>query len=152
MRRAFLFLSTLVLASTTMLASCSNDVSGPRGPRTELEANRQKWQSRGSRDYTLTMSKLCFCIDVGPFNVTVANDSVVAATRTSDGKPAEHRYLPTVTKLFDFIEQAINEGAVEIRVTYDPDLGYPREVVYDLSTRLADEEVTYTLSNLVKKP
>ena len=95
------------------------------------------------------MTRLCFCGDVGPFAVTILGDSVVAAVRTSDGGPAlVAPYLPTVNKLFDFIQKAIDDHATTIRVTYDADLGYPREIVYDLATNIADEEVTYTVTNV----
>jgi len=38
--------------------------------------------------------------------------------------------------------------AATIRVTYDADLGYPREIVYDFATNIADDELTYTLDSL----
>ena len=51
-------------------------------------------------------------------------------------------------RLFDFIDHGITNHAVVLRVTYDPTLGYPREIVYDGATNIADDEVTYTVSNV----
>lgn len=147
MHRARHLLTSLIVAASALLAACGGDVTGPG--RSDLEINRDKWRDHGYRDYSLTMTRLCFCGEVGPFAVTILGDSVVAAVRTSDGRPSlTTPYLPTVNKLFDFIEKAIDDHAVTIRVTYDAELGYPREIVYDLATNIADEEVTYTLTGV----
>lgn len=144
MHRVRLLLSVAMLMA---VAGCS-DVLGPADDRSELDTNRQTWRASGLTNYTMTMTKLCFCGDVGPFNVIVVNDSVISATRVSDGRPADPRFLPTINKLFDFIETAIADHAVRIDVQYDATRGFPREVIYDRSLNIADEEVTYTLSNV----
>jgi Family of unknown function (DUF6174) len=144
-------LTSLIVASFAAIAACGGDLSGPDRERSELDINRDKWREHGYRDYSVTMTRLCFCGEVGPFAVTVLSDSVVAAVRTSDGAPSlVAAYLPTVNKLFDFIQRAIDEHAVTIRVTYDAQLGYPREIVYDLASNIADEEVTYSLSGVAR--
>src|SRR5262249_39241289 len=112
------------------------------------DANRQKWQARGFRDYSITMRILCFCPETSPLNVTVLGDSVTSATRVSDGKPVDVRQIPTINKLFDFIDRAITEHTVTIHLTYDPELGYPRQIVYDKARDFVDEETTYTVSGV----
>ena len=139
--------SLLSVVALIAAAGCSDAVS-PTKSQSDLAANRDKWRATGFASYTMTMSKLCFCVDVGPFNVVVAKDSVVSATRVADGRAVDPRFLPTINKLFDFIEAAIGEHAVRIDVQYDPARGFPREVIYDRSFNIADEEVTYTLSNV----
>jgi hypothetical protein len=142
-------LTSLIVASFAAVAGCGGDLSGPGRARSELEINRDKWLAHGYRDYSLTMTRFCFCGDIGPFAVTVRSDSVVAAIRTSDGAPSlVTPYLPTVNKLFDFIRQAIDDNTKTITVTYDAELGFPREVVYDLESRPVDGGVTYTLTNV----
>ena len=143
-------LTSLIVASCAAIAACG-DPFGP-GP-SELEINRAKWREHGYRDYSVTMGQFCFCVDVGPFVVTVLGDSVVGAVHVSDGAPARGgTSLPTVNKLFDFIQKAIDDHAATIRVTYDAELGFPRTIVYDFATNLADEEVTYTLDSLKPLP
>jgi hypothetical protein len=142
-------LTSLIVASFAAVTACDRDLSGPDRARSELDVNRDKWREHGYRDYSLTMSRLCFCGDVGPFAVTVVGDSVVAAVRTSDGAPTlVVSYLPTVNKLFDFIQQAIDDNTKTISVTYDAELGFPREIVYDLEGMAYDAGVTYRLSNV----
>ena len=89
-------LASLIVASFLAVAACGGDLSGPDGARSELQINRDKWRAQGLRDYSLTMTRACFCGDVGPFAVTVRGDSVVAAVRISDGAPSlVIAYLPT---------------------------------------------------------
>src|SRR5215510_11907050 len=142
-------LNSLIVASFAAVAACGGDLSGPARGRSELEINRDKWRNQGLHDYSLTMTRMCFCGDVGPFAVTVRNDSVVAAVRTSDGAPSlVTSYLPTVNKLFDFIQKAIEDNTKTITVTYDAELGFPREIVYDLAAQALDGGITYNLSNV----
>src|SRR5262245_52320535 len=142
-------LASLIVASFLAVAACGGDLSGPDGARSELQINRDKWRAQGLRDYSLTMTRMCFCGDVGPFAVIVRGDSVVSAVRTSDGGPSlVISYLPTVNKLFDFIQNAIDDNTKTITVTYDAELGFPREVVYDLAGQALDAGVTYTVTNV----
>jgi hypothetical protein len=143
-------LHSLIAASLAVVAACGD----PVGPgRSDLRINREKWLQHGYRDYSVTMGKFCFCADIGPFDVRVLGDSVVAAVRTSDGAPTlEIKYLPTVNKLFDFIQKAIDDNTKTISVTYDAELGFPREVVYDLAGQAYDAGVTYTLRDLKPLP
>ena len=141
------FVNSLGFVVALVLSGCS-DALGPGNNRSQLDANRQKWQARGFRDYSVTMRILCFCPETSPLNVTVLGDSVMSATRVSDGKPVDARQVPTINKLFDFIDRAITERAVTIDVTYDPELGYPRQIVYDKSLDFVDEEITYTVTNM----
>ena len=57
-------------------------------------------------------------------------------------------WIPTIKKLFDFIEQEITDHAAVLRVTYDPTLGYPTEIVSDPIANAVDDEVTYTVSDV----
>jgi len=140
-------LTSLIVASCAAVAACG-DLFGPG--RSELEINRDKWREHGYRDYSLVMTRGCECLDIGPFAVTVLGDSVVAAVRISDGaSTVVAPHLPTVNKLFDFIQQAIDDRAATLRVTYDAELGYPRKIVYDFSSIMADDEMTFDVSGVV---
>ena len=62
-------------------------------------------------------------------------------------------FLPepmTVEEMFALIQNAIDEKADAITVTYDATLGYPKELWVDYSKMMADEEMSYTYS-VVKK-
>lgn len=138
--------SLFAVAWLVTAAACSDSVSPKNG---ELELNRQKWRANGYRNYTMVMHRVCFCGEVGPYNVIVMNDSVVLATLVSNGNPSDaKRYLPTINKLFDFIDESIRKPVAQIDVTYDATLGYPREINYDGSAGIADDELFYTISDV----
>ena len=139
--------SLLSVAVLIGIAACG-DAVGPDGDPSEVAVNRQKWRTNGFASYTMTLSRVCFCGDVGPWLVVVFNDSVVSATRVADGRAADTRSLPTINKLFDFIDQAIKKPAAKIEAEYDAARGYPREIDYDGSLNIADDELLYTVSNV----
>ena len=131
------------------LGACS--LLGPEdGPRAELESARERWERVGPSAYRTTQTHLCFCgIELrGPVTIRV---TAAGTTRTyvSDGRsvPADRvRFFPTVEELFDEIESALDEGADQVRATYDPTTGAPLDVFIDYSERMADEEQGWTLT------
>jgi hypothetical protein len=136
---------SLLVVALAFAASCS-DATAPT--RSDVVTNREKWAANGYPSYTMTMSRVCFCGEVGPYRVLVVNDSIISATRDADGTAADPRYLPTINELFDFIDTAIAEKAARIDVQYDAALGFPQQVDYDRSLNIADEELFYTVSNV----
>lgn len=141
--RWFLLVGTLALAS-----GCA-DLLSPGSQRSQLDTSRQKWQARGYMQYQFTLNALCFCAINGPVRIEVRNDSIITVTQISNGKALDAKYLPTINKLFDFVDRGIAEHAATLRVTYDPTLGFPTEIVYDGSANVADDEVTYTVQDVV---
>ena len=57
--------------------------------------------------------------------------------------------FPTVDGLFDFLEDAIDRGAEEIEVAFDPDLGLPTTVRVDYRLAAVDEEIGYEVEKLL---
>ena len=109
--------------------------------------------SRTHADYQIS-SAWAFCIvDVTqPVILQVRNNAIVSVTRVSDGGavPAsqwEGTYY-TVDQMFALIADAQAKGADEVRVEYHTDLRYPTTVFIDQSTRLADEERWFEMSDL----
>jgi hypothetical protein len=134
-----------VVASTCSVLDPEDDAQ-----RDELEGARSRWEMVGPAAYRTTQTHVCFCgTEVrGPVVVRV---SAAGTTRTyvSDGRtvPAHlEQFFPTVEGLFDEIEEALEQGADEVRVTYDPTTGAPLDVFIDYSERTADEEQGWTLT------
>ncbi|HTE46011.1 MAG TPA: DUF6174 domain-containing protein [Gemmatimonadaceae bacterium] len=137
----------IVLVLLSSLVGCG-DLVGPGSERSQLDTNRQKWRTMRSDTYHFTINALCFCADGGPVRTEVRGDSIVAMTRVLTGKPVDRTYGLTIEKLFDFIERGIVNHAALLEVTYHPILGYPIKIVYDGAVNIADDEVTYTVSDL----
>lgn len=135
------------VCSVCLVAACG-DLLSPGSERSRLDTNRQKWLAHGYVDYQFTLQAACFCAINGPVRIVVQSDSILTVTQISTGKPLDAKYLPTINKLFDFVEQGIAQGAATLRVTYDPTIGYPTQIDYDGSVNIADDEVTYIASDV----
>jgi hypothetical protein len=146
MNRIRFAVSTVVFA---VLAGCSDSL-GPAKSR--LDENREKWRAQGLTTYVFTLSQACFCAINGPVRVLVANGSVLTATQISTGQPIDTRFVSTIESLFDFIERGIANHSALLQVTYDPALGFPAKIVSDGSQNVADDEVTYEVSDVAAHP
>jgi hypothetical protein len=124
------------------------DGTSPLSQRLELQANRAKWQRAALASYTVVLQESCFCVYTQPVRLYVVNDVIVRALPFSGDTAVSPAFFPTVDRLFAFIDDAIRRHAAVLRVTYDPTLGYPVEIVYDGAVNVADDEVTYRLSDL----
>ena len=115
---------------------------------------RRQWESQRITDYRVQSRLVCFCIREAtePVSLQVRNRRLVSVTRVSDGvavPPSEWalRYF-TIDEIFDLIADARARGAHEVRVTYDPQLGYPTQVFLDMNAGVADDERHFEISGL----
>ena len=121
--------------------------------QTELDLNRQLWESKAINGYHFEHRWICFCIQdfVTPVDVTVDGSEIVEV-RYLDDEP--HRRAPdaaqyyTIPGLFNLIQNAIDTGAYSLEAQYDAEFGYPTEVFIDYVSNIADEERGFSASNL----
>jgi hypothetical protein len=122
----------------------------------ELNLQRALWNSKNISSYDFTLDVSCFC---GPI-VTPALVSVRSGVITSVKDPvtmavvdpAFHDVYRTVNGLFDFLQQGVNFPAHTLEATFDPQLGYPTQIVYDFVLLVADDEGSFRARNLVAIP
>ncbi|WP_193607330.1 DUF6174 domain-containing protein [Nocardioides lijunqiniae] len=107
----------------------------------------------GPEDYTFTLVVSCFCADAGvPMRVTVVDDEVTEAVYTrggrgvTDGGPVPRGRW---TSLDDVIAAANDTDAEKVEVDWPAGQDHPSSVSVDTSTRIADEEVGYAVSDVV---
>ena len=109
-------------------------------------------KSSRAGDYSFVLAPMCFCPReyVQPVRIRVANGVVASVTYVESGKTPEHdgfgRYV-TVDGLFAVIQEGIDRKASRITVSYDPGLGYPKDVSIDYVANMADEEYAFTAAN-----
>ncbi|MGQ0766443.1 MAG: DUF6174 domain-containing protein [Gemmatimonadota bacterium] len=112
---------------------------------------RARWNANGSTDYEYVLRQNCYCILGGqPVRVTVRQGQMTQAILISTGQPVPANLRAgflTVDQLFDLLEDAINQRAHNIRVTYDDDLGFPVDFFIDYSEQIADEERGYVATD-----
>ena len=84
--------------------------------------------------------------NVGWVRLTVEDGSPTGLVVLEDGtvvpEPDPSEY-PTVTGLFDILEEAVDQEAHSINVTWDPTFGFPTTFFIDYSLNIADEELGY---------
>jgi ABC-type glycerol-3-phosphate transport system substrate-binding protein len=155
----FLFAALLVACGTSANADDSTavptEIPNPNSlddPQDALDAAHALWASQGGDDYDMTFNWQCFCVVdyVQRVDLEVRGGSVSGAAGTDSGVMLTSEQLAqfrTVPELFDFIQDAIDQDAAEIRVTY-ASAGYPSEVWIDYDTGVADEERGFFVHSL----
>ncbi len=121
----------------------------PASVSPELEQARQRWQAADLGEYQMTLQRMCFCPSpdyTGPFEVTV-RDGDVSSVRLGGARVDAERGV-SVEALFALIDEAYERGAVEVALSFHPELGYPTSIGIDYDRQMADEEIGYRVSDL----
>jgi hypothetical protein len=138
------------------LAGC--EVLGPDAwdSREEsLASNRARWLSQTDGwSYRFTLSESCECIPgfVGPVVMTVEEGEVTAIRTVGTDEPVapeDWAAFHTIEGLFDLIDQVLAERPHQFDVEYDPGLGNPTRVSYDIDEQIADDERVVHVSDVV---
>jgi hypothetical protein len=117
--------------------------------RDQLQGARDRWSAAGHEDYSFVVRRACGNCEGGKefARVIVRNNARESATFLDTGAAvlaAELPLYPTVLELFDFIDQALRQGADEITITYDPLLAYPTAIFVDRVAEELNDETAYT--------
>ena len=150
------------LSIGTMLLLTTTTTGASYAQQQQLNLNQDKWDffiGSPNAGYEMEFQRVCFCMPeyLGPFQVVVnSTGDVVSATYLEGseypGVPVsdlEDMNLITVQDAFDEIQRALDEGAADLDVTYDAGAGYPGEVSIDWDEMIADEEIYFTMNNVV---
>ncbi|MGI9628662.1 MAG: DUF6174 domain-containing protein [Longimicrobiales bacterium] len=122
--------------------------------RERIQAQKAIWESQALDDYTFETRLRCFCAFVEWVEVTVEADTVVSvAPLESTDVPAwllENH--PTIDDLFTTLEEAVDQNAVQIDVSWHETLGYPTTFFIDYQLNVADEELGQEVRVLTPTP
>ncbi len=115
----------------------------------DISVEEKKWREQGIEDYEFTLQISCFCIReyTLPKRIVVEKNQVISV----DGIPYEEindSSFRTINGFFDYIRETRKRNPEEENITYDPKLGYPTYIYFDISYMIADEEIGYTISDL----
>lgn len=131
------------------LAIACSDGTGPELRQiSDFERAHKRWQAQNLHTYAFTLQRACFCANVHPLYVLVLNDAVAGAFDLDTAKWVEPALGETVEDVFTFVQHAIEHHARLIRAKYDPAQGFPTEIDYDGSAQVADDEVSYHVSDV----
>ena len=135
------------LALLAAAVSCS-DATSPRPRPAELQAARARWRAQNLHTYAVVVQHSCFCANVNPLYTVVVNDRVVGVLDLQSNQSLDPTLSQSVDDLFDFIERAFDRHAEMIRVEFDPVKGFPTAIDYDGSARIADDEISFRVSDV----
>ena len=121
-----------------------------------LDGARARWQSAALGSYEYGYQKYCDCHRENPPEtvVTVRGGSVTGVRHRPAGSTTEvpgkdFEYYWTVDGLFALIASAQQRG-VQVRATYDAELGFPREIYIDYDTKLIGDELDVRLTGVTR--
>ncbi len=145
-----------VLTQRTLSESDAQAINQAKALPQAFTDNRAKWEaalqnSDGQIEYTRQQSCFCLYDVVRPMNVTEQNGEIIAANYADTGEAVPENIrenLASVSDIFDRLYNAYQSNAERIDVSYDPDYGYPSSVYIDQSSMIADEEMSYRISDM----
>jgi hypothetical protein len=140
-----------VLCLALVAVGCGDDPVSPDAAA--LGAARARWESAGFERYEYHYRLSCFCPPqvLETARVRVEDGQVTDVYLLDSDAPAEPGtwdLYSTVDELFDRLAEALSEGPAQFEATYDPALGYPTSAAVDISKQIADEEYSFTASDL----
>jgi len=145
---------TLLIVGLTTATLSLSSCDGVTSPRSALEQARTRWAERGPSNYSVVVSRSCFCAppSTDPVTVTVTDGLIASRVYVASGDtvPASiASVFPDIEQLFDIIQDAIAQGA-RVNATYHPDFGYPESAFIDYDSNAADDEVGYSLTGFAE--
>ncbi|MEO0559888.1 MAG: DUF6174 domain-containing protein [Bacteroidota bacterium] len=143
-----------VLLLSLVFAACSAPAAVPTAdlsPGDALAQAQAQWAEANVEAYEMTITRTCFCPPEwrGPYTVTVEEGTVTSFV--IEDQPIAQGEPPAVEGLFELLETAYAEGAARVDVTYHEEWGYPTSLYIDKEEMMADEEIGYTVSELIRR-
>jgi hypothetical protein len=143
------------LALSLLLLSASACGEDPLAPEEQALTNaRARWEAAGPSAYSYHYRLSCFCPPqlLETARVSVSDGQVTAVHLVDSDEPASpdtYDLYETVEGLFERLAVALASDPAVFQVTYDGALGYPTSARVDISEQIADEEYSFTASDLV---
>lgn len=140
------FFPLFLAAAACLLAGCDDDENPLQR---ELNENRAKWEAADINSYVFESSQAYFIVEE-PIVVTVTNDVVTSAFFTPSGVMVSAERLASMRTIdghFDIVQNAIDEDAVFLNVSYDDTFGFPADIAVDYREEVADDEISYFIRN-----
>jgi|TARA_B110000495_G_C22363565_1_gene237462 hypothetical protein len=139
-------INNVFLLFAIFLIACNED--NAQVSQTDFETNLTKWEELDISDYYFTQSISCYCTEeyLLPKEVRVVNATIVSINGEIYN-PEVHYDFRKINDFFDFIEGKANSNPSSFEVNYDKQHGFPTLIVLDPVGQIADDEITYRLSD-----
>lgn len=129
--------------------------SSATGPGLVFRVSEDRWDARGPSDYTFIFRQRCECLVTEPVLVTVRNDDVVDVVAlpgtTPPIGPLDPAAFLTIDEMFARLRAIAEDDPARFDVWFDDELGYPTHAIVDPSTRIADDEFEWEVSEVARE-
>ena len=121
-----------------------------------LDTGKALWQTSGISTYQYRYQKICECHRSKPSETIVSVDmgTIVGVRYDREDYLKEilvptdrHKWFRTIGELFELVDKAYQLQA-QVRVSYEPQLGYPQYIYIDYDEDLVGEEVELRILEL----
>ena len=125
-----------------LLFSCSKqaDLSG-----------RELWESHNISSYSMTQQISCYCFPeefIYPKFIIVENNQIKLINGFSPDKTIGYESFYTIDQIFEFIDSKLDDDPEFYEIDYSIEYGYPNYLFFDMSSMIADEEISYNIKDL----
>jgi hypothetical protein len=151
------------LLATLALSGCSDDDGDDKATDPGSDPSTQETPTSAptvgtyptfeAEDYAYTLQVSCFCPDAGvPIRVTVADGEISEAVYAEkgatfrEGDAAPEYWELSINDIIDELNAATD--AENVQVEWPGGQDYPTSVSIDQSSKIADEEIGYTISSV----
>jgi len=143
---------TAIATAALLLAGCGQDTDVGTGTEPGSTSSSPSlptaapWPAYPNDSYTYVLRVSCFCPDAAePIAITVTGGKVTAAVNKRTGEEAEEYRWLTIN---DLIDEANDEDAAEVRVTWPDGSDHPRTIYIDRIENAVDDEISYDIRNV----
>lgn len=139
-----------------VMSACAGLVAEPSPTRQAYLDHLERWRDQAWVNYDMVYQRRCYCLPQHsrPLRLQVRNGVISQARYADDGARlddgVEHD-LKTVSDWFEVIEAASRYPAASLDVDYDAAFGFPREIDIDYDKRIADDEQSVTIFEVIRR-
>ena len=113
-------------------------------------SEKDLWYSLNIDNYEMIQQISCFCFPYEfnlPKSIKVENDEIVLIDGKDPKETVGYESFYSINSLFYFIESKLKENPDIYEINYNKEYGYPESIYFDMSEKIADEEIGYYISD-----
>ena len=125
-----------------LLFSCSKQ---------ENLSGRELWESLNISTYSMTQQISCYCFPeefISPKSIIVENNQIKLINGLSPDKTIGYESFYTIDQIFEFIDSKLDDDPEFYDIDYSSEYWYPNYLYFDMSSNIADEEISYQIKEL----
>ena len=129
----------IIISIFILFNSCSKD---------EVLTGKNLWESLNISNYEMTQQISCYCFGdyILPKSIVVENKQIKTINGLSPNQTLGYESFYTVDQIFKFIESKLEDKPEFHDIEYNSEYGFPNYLFFDMSKMIADEEISYYIT------